>query len=140
MHVDVAIGSGRRIEATLGKHRIPTDQREHHGGEASAPTPFDLFLASLATCATFYVVDFCATRSIPTEGIRVRQTWERDPDTKLIAKIEQVIHLPPGFPERYEKAVVRAAQTCSVKKHLEKPPQFDIRAQRETSEVGAPDV
>ena len=140
MHLDVAVQSGRRIEATLGKHQIPTDQKERHGGAASAPTPFDLFLASLATCATFYVVDFCATRGIPTDGIRLRQTWHRDPETKRISKIEQVIQLPTGFPERYEKAVMRAAGACSVKKHLEQPPQFEISVQHETSGVAAPDV
>jgi ribosomal protein S12 methylthiotransferase accessory factor len=37
------------------------------------------------------------------------------------------IEVPPDFPERYHDALVRAADQCAVKKHLEHPPQFDVR-------------
>src|SRR6187551_2994305 len=39
---------GKRVEATVGRHHIVTDQTLAHGGDDSAPEPFELFLASLA--------------------------------------------------------------------------------------------
>ena len=128
MEIRVDLPGGARVDAHLGTFTVRTDQPVAEGGENSAPTPFELFLASLATCAGFYVLGFCKKRGIPSEGIQIVQRMERDPDKKLATKIAIDIRLPSGFPEHYASAVVRAAESCLVKKHLEQPPQFEVRA------------
>ena len=103
-----------------------TDQPLDAGGENSAPSPFELFLASLGTCAGFYVLSFCQQRGIDTAGIELRQSMEWDPQSHLIGQIDIEIILPASFPEKYRAAVVQAAQLCTVKKHLENPPKFNL--------------
>jgi ribosomal protein S12 methylthiotransferase accessory factor len=114
---------GKRVTAHYNGFDIATDQVVDSGGEGTAPEPFDYFLASLATCAGYYVLKFCEGRSIPTEGVSIRQSWERDEDKKLV-RIAIEIRVPPDFPEKYHKALVRAANTCSVKKTIADPPQI----------------
>jgi ribosomal protein S12 methylthiotransferase accessory factor len=97
------------------------------GGDGSAPSPYTLFLASLATCAGFYVVNFCRKRNILTEGIRMVQRAERDPATGLATNVTLDIQLPADFPEKYTSALVRAAEQCLVKKQLDHPPVFEIK-------------
>jgi ribosomal protein S12 methylthiotransferase accessory factor len=96
------------------------------GGENSAPSPFELFLASLGTCAGFYVLSFCQQREINPAAIEIRQSMEYDPRTHLITMLNIEIILPADFPEKYRAAVVQAAQLCTVKKHLENPPKFNL--------------
>lgn len=126
MEIVVDFPGGTRVEAQFGSFTVATDQPNASGGENSAPSPFEVFLASLATCAGFYVLGFCKMRGISSEGIRLIQKADRDPATKMVSKIIQEIQLPAGFPEQYIPAVMRAADTCLVKKHLENPPQFEI--------------
>jgi ribosomal protein S12 methylthiotransferase accessory factor len=114
---------GRKVTAHYDGFDIATDQGVDSGGEGAAPEPYDLFLASLATCAGYYVLKFCEGRSIPTEGVSLRQSWERNEDKKLV-RIAIEICVPPGFPEKYHKALVRAANTCAVKKTILDPPQI----------------
>jgi putative redox protein len=123
MDMTFSFPGGARIEAHFGSFTIATDQPP----ESSAPTPFMLFLASIGTCAAFYVQAFCRQRGIPVEGIRVLQHSEPGP-TGLVERIALTVELPPGFPERYRSAVIRSAEQCSVKKHLERPPRIDIEA------------
>jgi ribosomal protein S12 methylthiotransferase accessory factor len=52
---------------------------------------------------------------------------EQDPSSGLVSRIDLDIQLPPDFPERYRAAVIRAAEQCTVKKHLEHPPVIDVR-------------
>ncbi len=122
----VSFPGGKRVTAHFAGFDILTDQSLKYGGDASAPEPFDLFLASLATCAGIYVLGFCAKRDIPTEGIRLVQRWERDDKGKL-AHLGIDIELPAGFPERYHDAVLRAASQCAVKKTIESPPEMTVR-------------
>jgi putative redox protein len=126
MEITVSFPGGARVNAQFGSFTVETDQPQANGGDNSAPTPFELFLASLATCAGFYVQGFCKTRGIPSEGIRLIQRMERDAASKMATKIMLEIQLPSGFPEQYASAVIRAAESCLVKKHLEKPPAFEI--------------
>ena len=114
---------GRKVTAHYDGFDIDTDQGVDSGGEGTAPEPFDLFLASIATCAGYYVFKFCEGRSIPTDGISLHQSWERDDKNKLV-RIALRIRVPPDFPEKYHKALVRAANTCSVKKTLYDPPEI----------------
>jgi ribosomal protein S12 methylthiotransferase accessory factor len=123
----VTFPGGSRVDAQFGQHTIRTDQPVRSGGEDSAPAPFSVFLASIATCAGVYVLEFCQQRGLPTEGLKLVQRLEVDRATGLVAKIGIDIQVPPGFPEKYHEALVRAASQCAVKKHLEHPPTFDVR-------------
>ena len=118
---------GKRIEATVGRHHIVTDQTLAHGGDDSAPEPFELFLASLATCAGLYVVSFCQTRGIPTDWVELVQHHELDPNGQL-SRVELQLRLPRAFPEKYRAAVVRAAEGCKVRKTLVSPPEVTVSA------------
>jgi putative redox protein len=126
MEMIVDFPGGARVNAHFGSFTVATDQPPAAGGENSAPSPFEVFLASLATCAGFYVMGFCRMRGIPYEGIRLIQRLERDAATKMVSKVLLEIQLPKEFPEQYTAAVIRAAESCLVKKHLEKPPVFEI--------------
>jgi ribosomal protein S12 methylthiotransferase accessory factor len=123
----VTFPGGARVDATFGAHTIRTDQPPHAGGQGSAPAPFSLFLASIATCAGIYVLGFCNQRGLPTGGIEIAQRMALDPRTGLIDRVEIDIRVPPDFPETYREALVRAANQCAVKKHLESPPSFEVR-------------
>jgi len=116
------------VDAHFGSFTVRTDQPQGYGGENSAPAPFELFLASLAACAGYYVLSFCRMRDIPAEGIILIQRSERDAATKMIGKVTLDIKLPAGFPQKYVPAVMRAAESCAVKKHLENPPAFEVKA------------
>lgn len=120
----ISFPGGMRVDAEYGPHFISTDQPPPQG-EGSAPTPFSVFLASIGTCAGIYVLNFCQQRKIPTEMIHLVQRMEFDPFTRLISRIELEIQVPPDFPEKYYPALVRAADQCAVKRHLENPPQID---------------
>jgi ribosomal protein S12 methylthiotransferase accessory factor len=127
MDLTMTFPGGMRVDAQFGGFTVPTDQSAKHGGEGSAPSPFSTFLASIGTCAGFYVLGFCRQRNIPTDGIRVTQHTEADPATGMVTRIDIDIHVPPEFPAKYHDALVRAADQCTVKKHLEHPPAFAVR-------------
>ena len=135
MEMIVTFPGGKRVNAQYKEFTIRTDQSIANNGEASAPAPFDLFLASLATCAGIYVLEFCQHRSIPTEHMRLIQKTERNGETKMIEKISIEIVVPPEFPAKYRDAIIRAAQLCSVKKHLVQPPEFSISVNMEEANL-----
>jgi putative redox protein len=126
MDMKITFPGGKRVDAEYNGFSHPTDQPLDNGGENSAPQPFDLFLVSLGTCAGIYVLSFCQKRGIDTSAIELRQSMEWDPQTHLIGKIDIEIALPASFPEKYRAAVVQAAQLCTVKRHLEHPPRFNL--------------
>jgi ribosomal protein S12 methylthiotransferase accessory factor len=118
----VSFPGGKQVTASYNGFAINTDQSIKRGGQASAPEPYDLFLASLATCAGIYVLSFCENRGISHEGVRLEQSWERSKEGKIVT-IKIDIKVPPSFPEKYHQALVRAASQCAVKKTFENPPE-----------------
>lgn len=126
MDMKIYFPGGKKVYAEYNGFTFQTDQPVKGGGENTAPAPFELFLASLGTCAGFYVLSFCQGRGIDPTAIEIRQSMERDPQTHLITTVTIEIVLPAGFPEKYRAAVVQAAQSCTVKKHLENPPKFNL--------------
>lgn len=49
-----------------------------------------------------------------------------DPTAGLISKIDLELQLPADFPGKYRDAIVNAMNLCAVKKHLQRPPSFEI--------------
>jgi putative redox protein len=129
MEMNITFPGGKKVNAEWNGRVIATDQPEGAGGEGSAPTPFDYFLASLGTCAGIYVLSFCQQREIATEGLSLIQRMEyatTDDGKKRLSKVAIEITLPPGFPEKYHNAIVKAAELCAVKKAIMDPPEFAI--------------
>ncbi len=126
MEMTIRFPGGARVDAEFGPYTLHTDQPPSGGGEGSAPTPFATFLASIGTCAGIYVLGFCRQRGLSAEGIRIEQKLVPDPATGLVGSIELDIHVPADFPEKYRPALIRAADQCAVKKHLEHPPSFAV--------------
>jgi putative redox protein len=127
MDMTISFPGGARVDAQFGTFTVRTDQPAQGGGEGSAPTPFALFLASLGTCAGIYVLGFCKQRGLPTDGIRISQRVDRDPATGMVGTVAMDIEVPPDFPEKYHSSLVRAAEQCAVKKHMEHPPRFNVK-------------
>jgi ribosomal protein S12 methylthiotransferase accessory factor len=126
MDMKIYFPGGKKVYAEYNGFTHKTDQPKGSGGENSAPSPFELFLASLGTCAGFYVLSFCQQRGIDASRIEIRQSMEHNPQTHFITMVNIEIILPGDFPEKYRAAVIQAAQLCTVKKHLENPPKFNL--------------
>ena len=122
----ITSGGGKKVNAEYRGFTIETDQSTRNGGEASAPEPFVLFLASLGTCAGIYVYSFCQRRGIPTDRIRIVQKHHKREDGKGIGKISLEIEVPEEFPAKYRHALVEAANLCAVKKQIENAPEFEV--------------
>ncbi|MGB9663787.1 MAG: OsmC family protein [Ignavibacteria bacterium] len=126
--MEIVFSGNKRVDAIFNGQIIKTDQPIQAGGDGTAPAPFDLFLASIGTCAGIYVLGFCQARGIPTDGIKLIQKMNYNFQKRLFDKIEVEIILPPDFPEKYKAAVVNAAENCAVKKHLLNPPELIVKA------------
>lgn len=124
--MEITFPGGVRVNAQHKGFEIATDQPEQNGGENSAPSPFDLFLVSLGTCAGFFALRFCQQRDLPTEGMRLSLAAEHNPETKRLDRVEITLNLPDGFPAKYRPAILRATDQCAVKKALDDPPEIEL--------------
>ena len=124
--MEITFDGGKVITAHSHGHVIRTDQPLDNGGGNTAPAPYDLFLASIGTCAGIYIKGFCDNRNIPTEGIKIIQSYEWNQETGLPVNIKLDIKLPEGFPEKYKASLIHVADLCKVKKSMASPPKFEI--------------
>ena len=127
MDIEVTFPGGARVDANYGPYTIATDQPPLGGGVGSAPTPFALFLASIGTCAGIYVLGFLKQRGLSTEGVKLIQKVGRNPQTGMVEQVGIEIIVPEDFPPQYHSALIKTAELCAVKKHLDSPPQFDVQ-------------
>jgi putative redox protein len=126
MEINVTFPGNLKVEAGFSGFTVSTDQPAAVGGDGTAPSPFHVFLASIATCAGFYVLSFLKQRGIDETSAGVTMTTVNDPITRMVAEVHINIALPPEFPEKYRAAIVRAVDQCSVKRALAQPPVFVV--------------
>lgn len=126
--IEITFDGGKVVTAHSGDHIIRTDQPLDNGGGNTAPAPFELYLASIGTCAGIYVKSFCDNRKIPAENIRIQEVIEYSRETHLPTSIKLDIKLPPDFPEKYKDSLINVANLCLVKKSIASPPEFLVTA------------
>ena len=124
--MEITFDGGKVITAHSHGHSIKTDQPVSGGGGNTAPSPFELFLASIGTCAGIYVKSFCDNRKIPTDNIKIIQSTEYDKESGLPVNIKLDIKLPTDFPEKYKASLISVAELCKVKKTIAHPPVFQV--------------
>lgn len=126
MEIVIDFPGGAKVDAHFGSHTVHTDQPAQGGGEDSAPTPFAVFLSSIGTCAGIYALGFCRQRGLNTEGMKIVQRMHSDPASGMVSKIDLELILPKDFPDKYRAAIINTMELCAVKKHMQKPPAFEI--------------
>lgn len=122
----ITFPGGLAVDAEYKGMTIHTDQPVAYGGGGTAPAPFDLFLASIGTCAGFYALRFCQERGISAAGLGLTMATELDPATKRIGTVRLDLQVPEGFPEKYRSAILRSIDQCTVKRHIVDAPRFEL--------------
>lgn len=126
MDIIVNFAGGMKVNAYFKNFTVCTDQPKEVGGEETAPDPFSYFLSSLVACAGFFVLRFCQSRNLPTDGIQLRMTNDWNKVDKRVENIHIEIEIPPTFPEKYAPALIRATHECTVKRTLLSPPNIEV--------------
>ena len=122
MEMKITFPGGQKVNAEFKGKVIATDQPVKDGGEDSAPSPFNLFLASIGTCTGWYAQAFCQQRKIDTTGLSLNIDFNWNKEAHLITEINIYVTTPKDFPDNYRKALEKAISLCTVKRHLEQPP------------------
>ncbi|WP_406164778.1 OsmC family protein [Streptomyces sp. NBC_00996] len=108
-------------------HRLRVDQPTEAGGTDTAPTPTELFAASLATCVAFYAGRYLHRHGLPRTGLRVRTEFTMAADRPArVASVRLVVVPPPELPEQRRAALLAVASHCTVHNTLHQPPEIDI--------------
>ncbi len=126
MEIRVYFDGNKKVNADFDGFTVATDQPQDAGGDGSAPSPFDIFLASIGTCAGAYILGFCQKRNISLDGVEIVQKMDWNEEKHLVSKITLEINVPANFPEQHRDSLVKFANLCTVKRHLFEPPQFDV--------------
>jgi ribosomal protein S12 methylthiotransferase accessory factor len=117
---------GKKVDIIYKNFIIKTDQPIRHGGKNTNPEPFSLFIASIGACIGFYILSFCQERNIETKKINLLLQTKKNNQTNMIEQIDIKINLHKNFPEKYIKTMIKVANLCTVKKHLENPPKINF--------------
>jgi ribosomal protein S12 methylthiotransferase accessory factor len=126
MTMKITLPDGKKVDVLYKDFTIKTDQPKEKGGNDTAPDPFSLFLSSIGACAGFFILSFCQQRKIETKNLEILLKTEKDTKSGMINKIFIDLIAPKSFPDKYKKAVINAASLCTVKRHLENPPDIEI--------------
>ena len=127
MSIKISFPGGVAVAAQVDEFEILTDQPVADGGQGQAPSPYDFFLSSIGTCAGYYALQFCRQRDLKTDNLSLTLDIDRDPETRKLLKVKIDIQLPEEFPGKYQRAIVRATEQCSVKKALSAAPEFIVK-------------
>ena len=117
---------GDRFAVSARDHLFTVDQPTADGGEDSAPTPTELFVASLVSCVAFYARRYLARHDLPTDGLRVTGEYDLSLRPARVASIRVDITLPDGVPADRRDALLAIASHCTVHNSLTTPPEVTV--------------
>jgi putative redox protein len=125
--MDVRFVAGEAYEVTVRGHRLMVDQPADAGGQDSAPTPTELFVASLATCVAFYAGRFLTRHGYSRDGLAMSVGYEMASDRPArVGDIRLTLRVPAGLPPERWAALRAVVSHCTVHNSLASPPSVTI--------------
>jgi putative redox protein len=133
--LDVVHVHGDAYAVDVRGHQLLVDQPLEAGGNDTAPTPVELFAASLATCVAFYAGRYLQRHGMPRSGLRVRTEFTMAADRPArVASVRLFLTPPPGLSPQRHAALVAVASHCTVHNTLHETPETEIRLEPGTSD------
>ena len=128
--MDVRFVAGEAYEVTVRGHRLVVDQPADAGGQDSAPTPTELFVASLATCVAFYAGRYLTRHGCSRDGLAVSVGYEMASDRPArVSAIRLTVRVPADLPPGRWAALRAVVSHCTVHNSLTVPPPVIIDLQ-----------
>ncbi len=125
--MDVRFVSGEAYEVAVRGHRVTVDQPADAGGADGAPTPTELFVASLATCVAFYAGRYLTRHGFSREGLGVSVGFDMAADRPArVATVRLKVRVPAGLPAERWPALAAVVSHCTVHNSLTTPPGVTI--------------
>jgi len=126
--ISVTPGSGDRFSIAIRDHVVQVDQPVEDGGDDSAPTPLELFLASLASCVAHYARRYLRRHDLPTEGLQVTARWHMAKNPARVGSIDIDLTIPDGVPEDRRETLIAVASHCTVHNTVVHAPDVRVTA------------
>lgn len=126
MQIKVRYLDNLKVEALFDDYSIIADQPIRYKGDATAPGPFDYFLASSALCAGYFVKVYCKARNIPTEDITLTQNNIIDPENRYKQTFHLQVELPESISNKDREGIIKSIDRCTVKKTIQNSPEFKV--------------
>lgn len=117
---------GDLFEIAIREHLVHVDQPIEDGGSDAAPTPTELFVASLASCVAHYARRFLVRHDLPTEGLSVAATFTMAERPARVGEVTVSVTVPEGVPEARRAALLAVLSHCTVHNSLQQPPEVSI--------------
>ena len=117
---------GDKFDINVRGHVVRVDQLVKDRGEDTAPTPTELFIASLASCVAFYARRYLARHDLPTDGLAVEATFNMGSKPARVAGIGMRLIVPEGVPADRLDALLAVATHCTVHNTLTSEPDVSI--------------
>ena len=97
--MDVRYVAGESYEVSVRGHRVLVDQPAEAGGLDTAPTPTELFVASLATCVAFYAGQYLTRHGYGRDGLTVSAGFDMASDRPArVSGIRLTVTAPADLP------------------------------------------
>ena len=103
---------GTRFRIGVRGHEMVVDQPVDAGGDDVAPTPTELFVASVAACAAYYGRTYLSRRNLP-DRVDVTARWRVFPKPDRVGSIRLLVDAP-GVPSDRIEVFQRVLQGCLV--------------------------
>jgi uncharacterized OsmC-like protein len=136
----VTHNGGMRFSAQVRSHVVATDQIERVGGTDTAPSPIELLGASLGSCIAFYVQQFCESRRLPYEGMRVEVEQLNAKGPARVWKFVARVVMPSALPKGYSEILERVVRSCPAHNTLSGGAQVEIDLKIPSSQTLLSDV
>lgn len=115
-----------RFTVLVRGHAVTVDQPVDKGGDDTAPTPTELFVAALAACVAFYARRYLARHGIAADGLAVDLDYTTGDRPSRVAGVEIRVTPPAGLPPERRAAFLAVASNCTLHHTLQDPPVVDI--------------
>jgi uncharacterized OsmC-like protein len=125
---------GLRFAAQIRSHRVLTDQSVRAGGGDTAPSPIELMSASLGSCVALYVYQFCLSRGLAYDGMRIEVMPHHATSPNRIDALDVTVRLPADLPPRAMEMLERVVRSCPAHNTLAHGAAVSVSI---TSPVGA---
>jgi putative redox protein len=116
-----------QFEINARQHKIVCDQPLENGGFDEGMTPPELLLASLGSCAGFYVALYLKKHKLAMEGTRIRVTADKLKEPARMDDFHIEVEVPSYLSEEHGKGVEEAVGHCLIHNTLLHPPKITLQ-------------